>query len=101
TGRFIQACQAPSTKVYRKDVKLHLCGSPRAKDANIRQSLLDRFGPGKEKAVGTKQNPGPLYGVKSHMWAALAVAVYWWDAEEDLKKARTYLDRWINFQESK
>ena len=61
--------------IYRKDVKLHLCGSPRAKDSNIRQALIDRFGPGKEKAIGLKKTPGPLYGVKSHVWAALAVAV--------------------------
>jgi hypothetical protein len=56
--------------VFRRDVKLHLCGSARAKDPNIRQALLDRFGP-----VGTKKAPGPLYGVKSHIWSALAVAV--------------------------
>ena len=56
--------------VYRKDVKLHLCGSPRAKDPNIRQALLDKLGP-----VGTKRQPGPCYGVKSHAWAALGVAV--------------------------
>jgi hypothetical protein len=58
----------------RKDVKLHLCGSPRAKDANIRQALLDRYG-GKEKAIGSKHQRGPLYGIRSHLWAALAVAV--------------------------
>jgi hypothetical protein len=46
-----------------------------AKDANIRQAILDRFG-GKEKAIGKKANPGPLYGVKSHLWSALAVALY-------------------------
>lgn len=75
-GRFIErrsghnACRL----VYRKDVKLHLCGSPRAKDANIRQALIDRWG-GKAEAVGTVKKPGPLYGVKSHAWAALAVAV--------------------------
>jgi len=56
--------------VVRKDVKMHLCQSMRAKDGNIRQALLDRFGP-----VGTKKTPGPLFGVKSHVWAALAVAV--------------------------
>ena len=60
--------------VYREDVKLHLCGSPRAKDANIRQALIDRWG-GKAEAVGTVKKPGPLYGVKSHAWSALAVAV--------------------------
>lgn len=65
--------------VYRKDVKMHLCGSPRAKDANIRQALIDRFGPGKDKAIGKKAAPGPLYGFKADMWAALAVAVTYTD----------------------
>ena len=38
--------------------------------ANIRQALLDLIGP-----QGTKKAPGPTYGVRSHEWAALAVAV--------------------------
>ena len=79
-GRFIQAWYRPEgvQLIYRRDVKLHLCGSPKAKDANIRQALLDRFpriGGGKTPQVGTKAKPGPLYGVSSHAWAALAVAV--------------------------
>jgi len=65
--------------VYRKEVKHHLCGTHKAKDANIRQALIDRFGPGKEAAIGRKATPGPLYGLKSHEWSALAVAVTWWD----------------------
>lgn len=71
-GRFTQAWHSPEAVklVYRRDVKLHLCGSPRAKDANIRQALLDLLGP-----QGTKKQPGPTYGVKSHAWAALGVAV--------------------------
>lgn len=71
-GRFQQAWHTPEAvrMVYRRDVKLHLCGSPRAKDPNIRQALLDLIGP-----QGTKKSPGPLYGIKSHAWAALAVAV--------------------------
>lgn len=56
--------------IPRRDVKLHLCQSPRAKDPNIRQALIDRFG-----VVGTKKNPGPLLGIAGHRWAALAVAV--------------------------
>lgn len=80
-GRLQQAWYAPEAVelVYRKDVKLHLCGDLRAKDANIRQALLDRFprtGGGKTPQVGTKAQPGPLYGVSSHAWSALAVAVY-------------------------
>lgn len=74
-GRFIEAFNGPHTMVYRPDVKLHLCKSARAKDANVRQALIDKFGPGKEKAVGVKAKQGPLYGIKSHCWSALAVAV--------------------------
>ena len=79
-GRFKQAWHAPDavSMVYRSDVKSHLCGSAKAKDANIRQALLDMFpatGGGKTPQIGTKGNPGPLYGVSSHAWAALAVAV--------------------------
>ncbi len=84
-GRFIQQwCvlddESAVRRVYRRDVKLHLCGSARAKDANVRQALIDRYGPGKAKAIGLKASPGPLYGMKSHLWAALAVAVYAADA---------------------
>lgn len=61
--------------VYRRDVKLHLCGSARAKDANVRQALIDRYGPGKERAIGRKATPGPLYGLTGDCWAALGVAV--------------------------
>lgn len=77
TGRFIQAWEFPDEVclVYRQDVKLELCGTVRAKDANVRASLIDRFGPGRSKAIGTKRQPGPLYGVSGHAWAALAVAV--------------------------
>lgn len=74
-GKFVRQAElhAPDAKlrrIPRKDVKLHLCGSPRARDANIRQRLIDLLG-----APGTKKNPGGTYGVKSHAWAALAVAV--------------------------
>ena len=57
--------------VYRKQVVLHHCGSPRAKDANIRQAMLDRWGP-----QGTKKTPGPTYGIKADVWSALAIASY-------------------------
>lgn len=70
-GRFVQAYRWPdrAEMIYRRDVKLHLCGTPKAKDGNIRQALIDLIGP-----QGVKKSPGPTYGVKSHAWAALAVA---------------------------
>lgn len=72
-GRFQQAWRAPEDVqfVYRHQVKQLLCGSQRAKDTNVRQALIDRIGP-----QGVKRKQGPTYGVKSHAWAALAVAVF-------------------------
>ena len=45
------------------------------RDANIRQALIDRYGPGKDRAIGRKLSPGPLYGLSGDCWSALAVAV--------------------------
>jgi len=81
-GRFIQ--QSVLSKIdynlyYKKiDINPTICFSNKAKDSNIRQSLIDMFTPsggGKTPQVGTKSQPGPLYGISSHKWAALAVAV--------------------------
>lgn len=77
-GRFLQIWEQAGGQTrlcYRRDIKLHLCGSARAKDGNIRQALLDRFG-GRDMAQGKKKYPGPLYGISGHLWSALAVAVY-------------------------
>jgi hypothetical protein len=79
-GRLQQAWREPDAVrlVYRKDAKHHLCGTSKAKDANVRQALLDLFprsGGGATPQIGTKHAPGPLYGVSTHVWPALAVAV--------------------------
>jgi len=80
-GRFLQRWGGDYRLVYRKDVMLHLCQQRNAKDANIRQALIDRFGPGKDRAVGKKATPGPLYGLTGDCWSALAVAVTVADSE--------------------
>jgi len=67
--------------VFRKDVKMNLCHSMRAKDSNIRQALIDRFG-GKEAGVGNKHSPGPLYGAKKDIWSAIAVGITYLDSVE-------------------
>lgn len=102
-GRFIEAWDSTHQKVYRRDVKIALCGSSRAKDANIRTVLIDKFG-GLDVAMGRpkkcaacrgkghlsrhiencpscrgcgKQGAyGPLHGLHADLWQALAVAVY-------------------------
>lgn len=82
TGRFAQGWwPRPHALLPRRVVKQYLCNSARATDANIRQALIDRFGPTTEKAVGKKATPGPLYGLKSHEFAALAVAVTYYDQQ--------------------
>lgn len=77
-GRIQEICERdgmPCRLVYRKDVKIQLCGSMKAKDGNIRQALIDKHG-----APGTKKAPGKTYGISGHLWAALAVADYASDA---------------------
>jgi len=78
-GRFIEAWGWPSyTQIYRLDVKMHLCHDSRAKDGNIRQAIIDRYpasGGGKIPQIGTKKQPGLLYGIKKDIWSALAVAI--------------------------
>jgi hypothetical protein len=79
SGRFAERASMVGLRVDRigrKAVKLHLCGTHRAKDPNIRQALVDRFGD-----KGTKAHPGFLYGVSGDVWSALAVAVTWTDKE--------------------
>jgi Holliday junction resolvasome RuvABC endonuclease subunit len=63
-------CALNVNLIPRKDIKRHLCGNTTTNDKYVRQALIDRFG-----EVGTKKNPGPLFGVSGHMWSALAVAV--------------------------
>jgi hypothetical protein len=80
-GRFWQAWADPASVrlISRQAVKAAVCnGNARASDAGVRQALLEMYPPrggGKVPQVGTKAQPGPLYGVASHAWAALAVAV--------------------------
>ena len=85
TGRLFQVVAEVATRLPRKAVKMHLCQSMRAKDSNIRQALIDRFGGSKAAAIGLKRTPGPLYGVRSHEWSALALAVTWFDKHEGEK----------------
>lgn len=77
-GRFLQRWQGQTALVGAKDVRMYLCGSMKAKPPNRRQALIDRFpatGGGKTPQIGTKGQPGPLYGIKKHIWSALGIAI--------------------------
>lgn len=76
-GRFVELASLQAIEVeyiYRKDEKMNLCHSMKAKDSNIRQALIDRFG-----KVGTKKNPEWFYGFKKDIWSAYAVGVTYLD----------------------
>lgn len=78
-GRFVQALGFPSypyVLLPRREVKLALCGSARAKDANVRAAILDRLGP-----VPTKTRPNPNYPRRpsTHEWSAIALALTYED----------------------
>lgn len=79
-GRYLERCsssQTPPVLVYRREVKLHHCGTARANDANITQALIDRFAPGApNRGKGTKAKPGWFHGFKADIWQAYALAVY-------------------------
>ncbi|MEE9597929.1 MAG: hypothetical protein V3V96_14240 [Acidiferrobacterales bacterium] len=109
-----------STEVLRSDVVVHLCGGSTYRDeqtgklrghgdTSVRAALIERFGPGKDAAIGgtkckqckgkgwcgrgqpmchhcggTKWEypPGPLHGVTKDCWSALAVAVTYMDEHQ-------------------
>lgn len=67
-GRIMEAL--PDVKlITRNTVKNAICHSSKAKDANIRQALIDIYGD-----QGTKKNQGATFGISGDKWAALAVA---------------------------
>lgn len=79
-GRFFQVLDVPVKLVYRKDVKMNLCGNTRAKDGNIIQALIDRFAYGvPNRGKGYKNNPGFFYGFRADIWQAYALAVTYLD----------------------
>lgn len=80
-GRYIQSALDRGKNVfpiYRKEEKMNLCQSMKAKDSNIRQALIDRFG-----EVGTKKAQGWFYGFKKDVWAAYAVGTTYLDKKKE------------------
>lgn len=83
SGRFAecwaQHTTCPVVRLRYGDVTLHHCNSRRAKESQVRQALIDRFG-----KPGTKAAQGLLYRVHGHAWSALALSVAVFDQQETL-----------------
>ena len=66
--------------LYRKDIKLNLCGKTNAKDTNVTGALVERFTPNLPNfGKGTKKEQGYFYGFKKDIWAAMGIAVTYID----------------------
>lgn len=88
SGRFAQAFDIERMiRLSRMEIKMHLCNNSRAKDSNIRQALIDRFG-GK---MAIKKG-GDLYKISGDVWSALAVAITFYDVK-DIYPLRPFHDR--------
>jgi len=80
-GRFWEAAgSVDKTRIYRKEEKMNLCHSMKAKDSNITQALIDRFASGvRNKGKGTTKEKGFFYGFAADVWQAYAVGITYHD----------------------
>lgn len=74
----------PAHLFKRPDASHVLTGYRGAKDKQTKAAIREIYydagmatGGGTDKTKGTKKQPGPLYGISSHTWDALAVVIAW------------------------
>lgn len=76
-GRIMQHLESHGadnvSRIFRREVKIAMCGSMKAKDANVRQAIIDSYQTNQSTDV-TKKG-GPLYKVSKDVWAAIGVAL--------------------------
>ena len=78
-----ESLRIPVERVKRIEEKQFICFDSRAKDANIRRGLIERFAQHDMKnGTGTKKNPDWFYGFHSDIWAAFAVGFVFFTKRE-------------------
>jgi hypothetical protein len=94
-GRFWTAAEysgKATVGLTRRAVRVLLFGKDMGGDADVIQYCAATYGfPSHKEAKGTAKNKGPLYGVVSHKWQALGVALATWNA---LKSGNAYDFYW-------
>lgn len=89
-GRYIQSAldrEKRTEPIFRREEKMCLCGTMKAKDANIRQALIDRFAQFDFKnGKGTKKRKDYFYGFSKDSWSAAAILTTFLDKENGLFK---------------
>jgi hypothetical protein len=108
-GRFHEAWKrrmgSDPARLLRKTVCGHVCNSGRAKDKNIRQAIIDRYGGEVKKCKqckgkgvrgrksipcdvchGAVWKPGPLDGFSGDIWQAMAVFVTFVEGKFDVRE---------------
>ena len=80
-GRMVQAFGAEhSVRVSRRDVRMFFLNSASGSKSAMRHALYDLFpqtGGGTRPAIGTKKEPGPLFGITSHLHEALQLGMWY------------------------
>lgn len=84
-GRFASMAEQNGREVemiVRNQVKIILCNSSKAGDANIRRVLIDRFAKHDLKnGKGTKNKPDWFYGFAADVWQSYALGVAYIDQQ--------------------
>lgn len=82
-GRFIQIAKDRGKQVfpvYRREVKMNLCNSVKANDANVRSALISRFAKFDFKnGKGTKEHKDWFFGFKADIWSSYGIFITYLD----------------------
>tara|TARA_Y100000034_G_scaffold97489_1_gene119042 strand:+ start:352 stop:879 length:528 start_codon:yes stop_codon:yes gene_type:complete len=86
------------TRITRPFAKVFICNSRSVKGAEFNKGLGEKFpkvGGGRDPVKGIKSQPGALYGIAKHGWAALGIAYTMAHSESYLNRPEWALGRTV------